>query len=245
MSRLPYRITSAYESLLQEFYRVAEDANQRVSYSNAPLQSCFRPSGDNSTVTFETLLCLKDWPCKKLSRGKCLHVVIKVLETLNKVGSLPDSSWCLTKSTVYLNYIVVSDSAAHLAQSLHFDFVDGGQTDHPIFHVQLTGEPISEADRRGAGCDLELKFTDQPSECWVTTRIPTPDMTFASVLYCIVADHLGSSFFRDFAERAHSIQERLPHPAFDALRKSLRVSSTHLKSSHWFAHMRGLTQQES
>lgn len=245
MSRLPYRVTSAYESLLQEFYRVAEDANQTVSSPEAPLQSCFRPSGDDSTVTFETILCLKDWPCKKLPRGKHLHVLIKVLETLKKLGLPADSYWCLTKSTVYLNYVVVSDSTARLAQSLHFDFVDGGQAGHPIFHVQLTGEPILEADLRGAGCDLDLKLTDPPTECWVTTRIPTPDMTFASVLYCIVADHLGTSFFRDFAERAHSIQERLPHPSFDALKESLHVSSTHLKSSHWFAHMREPTQQNS
>ncbi len=245
MSRLPYRVTSAYESLLQEFRRVVEDANQTVSSPEPPLLSCFRPSGDNSSVTFETCLCLKDWPCKKLPRGKRLHVLIKALEILKRLGPLPSSSWGLMKSTVYLNYIVVSDSTAHLAQSLHFDFVEGGQINHPIFHVQLIDEPIPEADLRGTGFDLELRLTQPPNECWVTTRIPTSDMTFASVLYCVVADHLGTDFFRDFAERVRSIQERLPHPCCDALKKSLQESSLHFKSSHWFAHMREATQQAS
>ena len=242
MSRLPYRVTGAYEGLLQEFRRVVEDANQTVSSPEAPLLSCFRPSGDNSTVTFETCLCLKNWPCKKLPRGKRLYIRIKVLEILERLGTLPNSSWGLIKSTVYLNYIVVSDASAHLAQSLHFDFVGSGQTDHPIFHVQLTDELIPEADLRGTGSDLELKLTEPSTECWVTTRIPTSDMTFASVLYCIVADHLGTNFFRDFAERVHSIQERLPQPSFEALKNSLQDSSLHFKSSHWFAHLREPTQ---
>ncbi len=245
MTRLPYRVTSAYEGLLQEFRRVAEDANRTVSSSRAPLGSCFRPSGDNSTVTFETCLCLKNWPCKKLPRGKRLYVLIKVLEILERLGPLPNSSWGLINSTVYLNYIVVSDTTAHLAQSLHFDFVVGGQTDHPIFHAQLTDEPIPEADLRSTGCDFKLKLTEPSTECWVTTRIPTPDMTLASVLYCIVADHLGTSFFRDFADRVHSIQERLPQPSFEALKMSLQESSSHFKCSHWFAHTRELSDQNS
>jgi hypothetical protein len=194
-------------------------------------------------VTFETCLCLKNWPCKKLPRGKRLYVVIKVLEILERLGPLPNSSWGLTKSTVYLNYIVVSDSAAHLAQSLHFDFVEGGQTDHPIFHVQLTDELLPEADLRSMGCDLDLKLTEPSPECWVTTRIPTSDMTFASVLYCIVADHLGTHFFRHFAERVDSIQEQLPQPSFDALKKSFQESSLTFKSSHWFAHTRETADQ--
>jgi hypothetical protein len=145
-----------------------------------------------------------------------------------------------------LNYFVVSDSNARLAQSLHFDFVEGGQTDHPMFHVQLTAEQIPTDELRMTGFDLEVELPGQANECWVTTRIPTPDMTLASVLYCMVADHLGTHFFKDFAERVNSLQERLPRPSFDALlKKSFQKSPTHLKGSHWFAHMHEPAQQNS
>lgn len=237
MSRVPNKVASAYEALLQEFQRVAEDANQTVSVPHVPLQSCFRPSGDDTTVTFETCLYLKGWPCRKLPRGKRMDVLIKVLEMLKRREPLSRNSWCLTQSTVYLNYVVVADPIARIAQSLRFDFPEGGKSDHPIFHVQLTTEQIPTDDVRKAGFDLELKLPDQANECWVTTRIPTPDMTLASVLYCLVADHLRTSFFRDFAARVHSIQERLPHPSFGTLKNSLQKTSTHFKSSHWFAHM--------
>ena len=244
MSRPPYKVTSAYEAFLEEFFRVAADANQTVSSSKAAL-NCFRPSGDNTTTTFEICLYLKDWPSKKLPRGKQLHVFMKVLEMLKRPEPLSGSSWGLMKSTVYLNYIVVSNSTAHLAQSLHFDFVEGGQTDHPIFHVQLTTERIPTDDLRNTGFDLELELPGQANECWVTTRIPTADMTLASVLYCMVADHLGTNFFRDFAERVHPVQERLPHPSFDVLKRSLEKSPTHFKGSHWFAHMHEPPQQNN
>jgi hypothetical protein len=58
---------------------------------------------------------------------------------------------------VYLNYFVVSSSDARLVQALHYDFVEGGQTNHPLFHVQLSNEPIPEAELRATGFDLELK----------------------------------------------------------------------------------------
>ena len=161
-----------------------------------------------------------------------MDIVVKALETFNK------PSWLLTKSSVYLNYFVVSDSAADLVQSMHYDFVDGGQADHPFFHLQLTDELIPESDLRSTGFDLEIRLLKQPNECWVTTRIPTPDMTLASVLYCVVADHLGAVSFKQFAENVHSIQDRLPPPSFEALKKSLQKTSVHFKSCHWFAHMR-------
>jgi hypothetical protein len=237
MNTLPYRVSSAYEELFHQFRRVAEDANQTVSFPETPVPGCFRPAARDTTVTFETCLYLKNWPSNKLRRGKQLHVLVKVLEALKRLGPLPRGRWSLTRSTVYLNYIIVSGRTARLAQSLHFDFVEGGQDDHPIFHLQLTAEQIPANDLRTAGFDLELELPDQANECGVTTRIPTPDMTLASVLYCIVADHLGTHFFKDFAEHVRPIEGRLPHPTAEALRKSLQKPSTHFKSSHWFAHM--------
>jgi hypothetical protein len=159
-----------------------------------------------------------------------LDIVIKAVETFET------PKWVLTKSTVSVNYIVVKDSTAKLAQSLHYDFIATGQKDHPFFHAHLTDGRIPEDDLRDAG--FELQLPEQPSDCWVTTKIPTPDMTLASVLYCVVADHLGAGHFKQFAQKVEAIQGRLPHPGFDAIRKSLQTSSKHFKSSHWFAHMR-------
>jgi hypothetical protein len=157
-------------------------------------------------------------------------VTAKLLETFS------NEEWRLTKSTVYLNYLVVVNSIAHLAQALHFDFVAGGQPDHPLFHVQLTLEPISENDVLNEGYYDRLKVP-RGRECWVTTRIPTSDMTFPSVLYCLVADHLETVIFKQFAEKVDSmLDERLPPPNFDSLKTSLHATTPHFKSSHWFAH---------
>ena len=194
-------------------------------------------SEDPTTAVFKSCLYLKGWRCRRLAKNRRLDIVIKAVETF----TIPE--WLLKKSTVSVNYIVVCHSTAKLAQSLHYDFTDTGQKDHPFFHVHLTDGRIPEGDLRNAG--FELQLPEQPSECWVTTRIPTPDMTLASVLYCVVADHLGAGHFKEFARKVESIQGRLPHPGFDALKRSLRTSSKHLKSSHWFAHMGGPRQQNS
>ena len=235
MSKPPYRVTNAYEALLAAFRKVAEDADRNVSFPDRPVPACFTPLVGDRAAVFKITLCIKDLPCRRLPRDKHLHVLINALETLKRVGSQHDS-WELTRSTVYLNYVVMTDAMPRLVQALHFDFVEGGQPDHPIFHVELDSECIPLEDLRDAGFDLEPQSLTPVNECWVTTRIPTADMTLASVLYCIVADHLPH-FFKEFAETVHPIQERLPSPGFDALKRSLQRSFLHFKSSHWFAHM--------
>jgi hypothetical protein len=225
----PYSVTSAYEDFIEAFRIAGQNANLEVPAPATPLHDSFTRSGNPETAVFKTCLYLKGLPCRRLGSGRRLDIVIKAVETF-KVPK-----WLLTKSTVSVNYIVVSDPTAKLAQSLHYDFIDTGQKDHPFFHVHLTDGRIREDDLRNAG--FRLNLLEQPNECWVTTRIPTPDMTFASVLYCVVADHLGAGHFKEFAKKVDSIQGRLPHPEFDALKRSLRTSSKHFKSSHWFAHM--------
>ena len=225
----PNAVGSAYEEFLEAFRTAAEDAGQIVKLQNKPVRSCFSQSGE--TYVFDHSLYLQGWPCRRLPKDKRLDIVIMVLETLTQPG------WSLTKSTVYLNYLVVSNSGTVLVQSLHYDFVQGGQANHPFFHVQLDTEPIPDNELRSRGFDIELNLPNQLNECWVTTRIPTPDMTIASVLYCLIADHLGADIFKQFAERVHSIQDRLPLLSFDPVKNSLQRSDGHFKSSHWFAHM--------
>ncbi|MGD0013020.1 MAG: hypothetical protein ABSD56_01140 [Bryobacteraceae bacterium] len=223
-------IRSAYEQLIQQFRIVGESVNCEVVLPSRPVQASFTESRSDASVAFKTLLYLRGWRCRHLASGKRLDIVIKVEEAFLK------PSWCLTKSRVVLNYIIVSNSSAKLAQSLRYDFVDNGQPDHPFFHVHLSDEIIQDDELPSMGFRLGLAV--QPNECRVTTRIPTPDMTLASVLYCVVADHVGAGQFREFAEKVHSIQDRLSHPGFEALKQSLKIPLKHFKSSHWFAHMR-------
>jgi hypothetical protein len=227
----PNDVGSAYEDLLEAFRAAVENANLNISIPTRPVRNCFMQTAEQDIAMIEESLYLKGWPCRRLSGAKRLDVVIKALEKFSR------NSWLLVNSTVYVNYFIVSDSTADLVQALHYDFVDGGQSCHPYFHVHLSNEPIPEADLRNTGFDLDVQLPDPPNQCWVTTKIPTPDMTLASVLYSLAADHLEEPIFRQFATNVHSIQARLPILSFDALRESFLESMQHFKSPHWFAHM--------
>jgi hypothetical protein len=232
----PNKIRSAYEDFL-EFFRIAVEDNAGWVFSpDRPLGSCFTDSGQAS-VEFKRCLYAKNLPCKYLGGSKRLDVVIFGLEELEK-----DDPWRVKKSTVYLNYFIVSDGKAQLVQALHFDFDEEMQANHALFHLQLSNDLIPDEDRRSAHFDLELQPPGQANECRVTTRIPTPDMTLTSVLYCLAADHLRSDIFGQFAERVGPIQDRLPPLHFDALKSSVEKSSLHFKSSHWFARTRPTTE---
>lgn len=228
MSRVivPNDISDAYESFLREFQKAVEGAAGEVLLGPVPLRNCFvRKDGDK--VVFDFCLYLKRCPCSKLPRRKRLDVGIRALETLER------KSWSLTKSTVYLHYLVFSNSRLRAIRVLHFDFEEGGRSRHPLFHVQLM-DRLNLRDLQNFGIDLTPRPPHQSSQEWIPSRIPTPDMTLASVLYCLAADHLKNGEFAQFEERVHTIQNRLPILRFAALKKSLNASK-HLKSSHWFA----------
>ena len=227
----PNQIRGAYQNFL-EFFRIAVEDNNGIMFTpDSPLASWFASSA-TETVGFKGCIYLKNLQCRRLKAGKRLDVVVVGLEELVK-----NAPWRIKKSTVYLNYFTVLGTKAQLVQSLHFDFDENGQAEHPFFHVQLTHELISDADRQSAKFDLELNPSpDQAGECAVTTRIPTPDMTLTSVLYCLAADHLRSDVFQKFAERVRSIHDRLPLLRFEALRESVMKSPEHFKSPHWFTH---------
>src|SRR4051812_42721737 len=112
----PNKIGSAYEAFLEAFSTAAAAANHEVKFPDRPVRSCFRKIGDTSVV-FERCLYLKDWPSRRLGTNKRLDIAVKTLETFTT-----EPEWQLTKSTVYLNYLIVSNSTAKLVQSLHYDF---------------------------------------------------------------------------------------------------------------------------
>lgn len=228
---VPNPISSAYDDFLGRFREAAEDSNCTVWVPSRPIRNSFFPLPDNTGAEFKTSLYVKKLPARRLAGNKRLDVAIQALETLKK------PTWSLTKSIVYLNYFVVSDAGVQLVQSMHYDFVQGGQTGHPIFHLHLDTKTLEFEDLREMGVDVEqLHLPEAANECWLTTRIPTADMTFPSVLYCLAGDHLPGGIFSQFSERSRAIQERMPALEFQPLKESLRTSA-HFKSSHWFAHM--------
>lgn len=229
---VPNPISSAYDDFLGKFREAAEDSACTVALPNRPIRNSFFPLGDGSGASFVTSLYIKKLPSRRLAGKKRLDVAVRALETLKK----PD--WSITKSTVYLNYFVVSEDAVQLVQSMHYDFVKGGQNGHPMFHLQLDTDTIPANDLHELGMDTEkLKLPNAENECWVTTRIPTSDMTLPSVLYCLAGDHLPEPIFSQFAQKTRTIQDRFPRLEFEALKKSIAAVPPHFKSSHWFAHM--------
>ena len=234
----PNALRSAYEDFREAFRSAAEDANREVQFSSVPIKDCFTDSGDAASAEFTYFVYLKNWPCRRLTRTKQLDVVVKVRERFRRGGQ-----WQLTKSTVYVNYFVVTDGRRVLAQALHYDFDEAGQPAHPFFHLQLMDDPIPQNELANTGINVEFEVREPAGECFVATRIPTADMTFASVLYCLMADHMGAgtgsgpAIFTAFAKNVKTIQGRLPPLSFDALRNSFQASFRNFKSPHWFAHM--------
>jgi hypothetical protein len=227
-SVVPYHVSVAYESLLDEFQKAMVDGNCQLFPASVPIQSCFGTLPGGRLIKFELGLYLKGCPCNKLPSKRRLDIEIHAIETLDR------TSWNLVKSTVYLNYLVLVGSKLRPIRSVHFDFVAGGQERHPFFHAQLLDE-IIKGDSRRFCADIEPRLQLKSTHEWVPSRIPTSDMTLASVLYCIAADHLSEGKFNQFMEQARPIQDKLPKLQFDALTKSLK-GSKHFKSSHWFAH---------
>jgi hypothetical protein len=234
---LPPKIWLAYETVLESFRTAVEEAGRQVFFPDRPVASSFTGSGQ-ATVEFKRCLYLRDLPSRQLSGSKRLDVVIMASEELQKgTGEHERELWTLRKSKVQLNYIVVGDGIGKLAQALRFDFDQAGQPDHPFFHVQLNDELIAAGECLTGHVDFEVQIPSERSECCVTTRIPTCDMTLASVLYCVAADHLGGPIFKQFAQKVISLEDRLPPLRFDALKNSIATSPLHFKSVHWFAHM--------
>lgn len=229
-------LRTAYEDFISLFRNYAEDSDCSVKF--APITFTFDQGPES--FKFQNYIYLAGVPSRRMGGSKKLNILMKIQERISK------SDWTIQKSTVHMDYLVSSDddssrsSKTILIQSLHFDFEEKGQKGHPFFHLQLDMEPVDPHELIEA-IDLELEVTvpGASRDCQFTTRIPTAEMTFTSVLYSLMAEHIGSEkaeIFKEFAAKVDAIEKRLPPLKFDALKTSLNKSST-FKSSHWFAHM--------
>jgi hypothetical protein len=226
-SALPYALTSAYETLVKLLEDAAANSNCGLVRMTDPIRACFASHEDNMVI-FNCFLHLQEWQARK----QHLHILLQVQESIKLGGGEP----VLAQSTVTINYFKVKDNQAQLLQALHFDY-GPEQKSHPIFHAQLTNEGMVLPSQVAA--QIEFEFPQLPcATCFKEARIPTSDMTFPSVLLCLAADHFGEKFFADFFEQLLEVQEKLPQPLFEKTKRSLQATPGHLRSSHWFAHMR-------
>lgn len=223
---LHHSVTGKYEALIQELKDVGTKANCGDVTEAKPIHSCFR-SDTAGNELFECALHLKEWRWKGVSGKERINILVQAREKIRR------SDYRLLNSTVCVNYFRVHDGK--LLQAFHFDY-NPCQPDHPLFHMQVTDRCIelSAADLAALEVTLPAPGENGVLRC---ARVPTCDMTLASVLLCLAADHVGGTIFAEFFARICDLQKDMPQPDIVKLRESLGASPGNVRSSHWFRHL--------
>jgi hypothetical protein len=224
---LPYSTGAKYDALVDTLQEIAEQADCGTVLWTKPLSGRFHANSGKAVL--DAYLHLRRWKWRGSSSKRRLNILLHVRETVQC------SDKVLLASNVHVDHYFVEEDSAKLLQSVHFDF--GGQQDcHPVFHVQICADPIQLDQKTAEELEFEFRIEADHVSCSRDTRIPTCDMTIASVLLCLAADHFAKPFFCQFRDKAVELQPQLPQPTFLILRESLAANLQHLSSSHWFAH---------
>jgi len=231
---LPYGSCCAkYDALVHALQEIAEQADSGTVFWTKPLSGRFRY--DAGKAVLDAHLHLSGWKWRSDSSKHRLHILLRVRETIQC------SDKALFASNVHVDHYLVKEGTAKLLQSMHFDFA-GEEDCHPVFHAQVCADPISLDSQTATELEFDFAVDSSAVSCFRDARIPTSDMTVASVLLCLAADHLGKPFFCQFRDKAIDLQPHLPQPAFALLKQSLTAEPQHLSSSHWFTHT--ITERE-
>ena len=220
-------VLDAYNRLPTTLEDVITGADRGFVYWTAPFSGRFT-HGQNNSWVFDAYLHLKKWKARKDEVGILVHAKEAIRRS--------NQSLLLLKSTVRVCYYRAVENTATPIQSIHFDY-NNEEICHPIFHGQLCTDTISPED--AISLEYPSPWGNTPLVCYGSSRIPTPDMTLASVLVCLAADHLADrqEDFINFIDQVRCIQEKMPLPNFDRTKASIKDKPEHLRSSHWFAHM--------
>lgn len=222
---LPYSVTGKYEALIEKLREAGTSADCGDVASARPILNCFRVDDTGEFAHFDCTLRLKEWKWKGVSGKERINIIVRAQEKIRRADH------ALLNSNVSVNYF---DQQGKLLQAFHFDH-DPAQADHPLFHLQVTNRCIPLTDEEA----LELEFTmpaeagDKVLRC---ARVPTCDMTLASVLVCLTADHVGGKIFAEFLESICALQGEMPLPNIGKLSASLGGPIINVRSSHWFRH---------
>ena len=225
---LPYKVTEKYERLISALSEAGTGADCGEVAAARPVLSCFR-SDDSGEVIFDCTLYLKSWRWKGVSTKERINILIHAKERIHRTNQV------ILSSTVCVNYFTVSDEHLAFLQAFHYDY-DPGQKDHPLFHMQVTNRCIALSTEDSEQLELQMPVAVAPAvlRC---ARVPTCDMTLASVLLCLAADHVGGPLFAEFLAKICDLQKEMPQPNIDKLGNSLGIQVRDVRSSHWFRHM--------
>lgn len=222
---LHYKTTAKYEELIQSLKDVGTAGDCGDIAQAKPIQSCFR-SDDLGNEHFECTLHLRKWRWKGVSGKERINILVHAHETIRR------SDLLLLSSNVCVNYFHATEGG--LLQAFHFDY-DPTQKDHPLFHMQVTNRCLTLSQEDIAELEIQLP-AEIPAGLLRCARVPTCDMTLASVLLCLAADHVGGAIFAEFLDRICNIQEGMPHPDITKLKASFSDTED-VRSSHWFRHL--------
>ncbi len=228
MTAVKYEVSSRYEQLIVAIEDAANQANAGIVHRRQSLVGCFHKHSDN--VTFCCYLVMENWKWRAAKTSEIVTIVVQVTETLSK------DAGTLVESVVGVSYFEMKGAKPAVLHSIHYDFGPPLKC-HPTFHAQFSAQPFIPPSEEISQLNCDLDFENSTSRCFKNARIPTSDMTFASVLLCLAADHIGGQFFAEFKAKVLEIQELMPKPSCESLQMSLQADRSHLGSSHWFAHM--------
>lgn len=224
---LPSKVRGKYELLIEALSKVGTEADCGDLTLVKPINSCFRAVAGSPEVYFECIFVLKSWRWKGVSKSERINILVHAKESIRRADQV------LLKSTVCVNYFTGPADAPVLLQAFHYDY-DPGQADHPLFHMQVTNRCIALTAADISSLEVRLPVAGAPPvlRC---ARVPTCDMTLASVMLCLAADHVGGTIFNEFLKKICELQEELPQPAIELLGDSLGAPVRNMRSSHWFA----------
>ncbi len=224
---LAYTKRQKYVAVVDAF-TASCDASGGFVFSSGNADMSFS-KGPTGTTEVNWKLHCKDWP-ERPGSPKRVSILVQVEETVH------NENYELLRSTVRVNYLSSSDGNLVLRQAVHLDFDPKPKRDHSIFHAQISDESINLEEHEVQNLSTEPLVVVENHPCLQTARIPTCDMSFVSVLLCLVADHIGEDSFTDFYTKAKQLQKEMPLPQIEALQKSLAQDADNVRSSHWFAH---------
>jgi hypothetical protein len=174
----------------------------------------------------KTFCYFPDWRYKVSYTSERVHILLQSSETYSRRNDR------MSQSNVRVLYLRVSGTTAQSLLALHYDFVSPIQSAHPVFHAQFgTGEfPSKDLE------DVGFRATIEPppvGTLYSSVRIPTPCMSFGSVLLGLAADHLEAPVFGKILKLVRTSKLSTWNAACESLENSLH-DGNYLPSHHWY-----------
>ena len=228
-------IKTQYERFYESFVEHAILSDCGEPLTKKPIGGCFAIGRSQingvmvDTITFDCVVLCKNWRWKSRTTraSKRLDILIHAYEIFGQATEI------VLQSNVEVSYINTNLDSPKLMQSIHYDY-NPDQPEHALFHMQVTDKCVSLGGDNG-----DLEYSPPISgdvRSLETARFPTPDMTFASVLVCLAADHFVPNEFWDFRIHAKEFQKSIPKPDVSKLYSSFESEPNSVRSWHWFSH---------